>query len=459
MTATEEFVRWAWSLEIGDVPEEVRRAGCRHLLDGLGNAIGAARMGAATFAVDVAMQFSAPPESTVIGSGFKIPAPMAALANGTLVHALDYDDTHAGGLVHPTATVLPTAFALGEQTGASGRDILLAAICGLETITRLGAAAPHGFHARGLHATSVCGVFGAALVASRLAGLSEAQTVDALGIAGSTSSGLLEFLNTGSSTKQFHPGWAAMSGIIASRLAASGASGPSTVLEGNFGLYQAYAGTELDAAKITNGLGTRWETSEITIKPYPACQLSHATLDALRAASPSLASNDIDNIVCTIPHESVPIIFEPLENKVAPRTEYEAKFSLPWSAAALLIDGELGVDSFGADRRERPEILDLARRISYRSWDPGVPAAAAPGKVEIRLVDGRVFPAEVSASRGGPGVPLSDEELTTKFVDNCGGSSNDFDDLIRMVMALEEQPNLERLIASAKPSRALLRTS
>jgi 2-methylcitrate dehydratase PrpD len=167
----------------------------------------------------------------------------------------------------------------------------------------------------------------------------------------------------------------------------------------------------------------------------------------------------VESIECTIPEESVPIIFEPIENKLTPRSEYEAKFSLPWCAAALVIDGELGVESFGTDRLERPEILELAQKVSYRSWRPGVPAAAAPGKVEIRHRHGRVIAGEVPSSRGGPNAPLSDEALFAKFTDNFGGPSNEAEALRTMLMSLEGEDDLTRLVAAAIPSRAATQPS
>ena len=266
------------------VPAPVREAALRHLLDGVGSAIGGIRSGTVRPAVDVALGLGGPEEATVLGTTARIGAPAAALANGALLHALDFDDTHAGGLVHATAVVLPAAFAVGEQVGATGQEVLDAAVVGYETVCRVAMAAPHGFHAGGLHATAVAGVFSSALVAARLLGLDAERTAHALGIAGSQAGGLLAFLGTGASTKQLHPGFASQSGILAARLAAAGATGPVTVFDGPHGVYDALATGPVDRSVILAGLGESWETTRIGIKPYPACQLSHATLDAVRDA-------------------------------------------------------------------------------------------------------------------------------------------------------------------------------
>ena len=434
VTAAETFAEWALSLRAGDVPAEVRAAAKRHILDGLGCAIAAARTSAVPYATALV---DGTDEATVIGSGARASVPHAALANGILVHALDFDDTHAKALVHSTAAVLPTAFAVGEHAEASGADVLTAAVAGYEVVNRLGAAIPHGFHTRGFHATSVCGVFASALIASQLLGLDVRTTVDALGIAGSTAAGSLEFLSTGSSTKQLHPGLAAMNGIVAARLAKAGADGPASIFEGEHGLYRSYLGADVDPAVLTEGLGDRWETTRITIKPYPACQLSHASLDALRAAGIPSAT-EIEAVSFEVPRDIADIVC----GKPEPRTPYEGKFSLEYSAAALVVDGDVTVRSFEPDALSRPDVLALAARVRWneRRFD-GVPAEA-PGLCEVRLRDGTLLRGEVAKSRGGPESPLSDDELLAKFRAN-GGS----DTIAEAVLSLESQPSLAGVIA------------
>ena len=181
-----------WGVTVGTFPAEVRRAAQRHLFDGLANVVGAVRTDAVPAVVTVATGLGGAPEATILANGRRrVSTPAAALANGSLVHALDFDDTHAGGLIHATSVVLPAALAVGEQTGASGAAVLDAAIVGYEAACRIAAAAPHGFHARGLHATMVAGVFASALVAARLMRLDAETATHALGIAGSQADGLL----------------------------------------------------------------------------------------------------------------------------------------------------------------------------------------------------------------------------------------------------------------------------
>lgn len=456
MTASEEIAAWALGLNLDDIPPEVRIAAKRHLLDGLGCALAASRLGEVPFAGAVARSFSGPEEATVIGDGSRIPSPAAAFANGALVHALDYDDTHAESLVHATAAVLPAAFAVGQERHVSGAEVLCACIAGYEFVIRLGAAVRHGFHAKGFHATSVCGVFAAALIAARLMKLDAAETVSAIGIAGSAASGSLEFLHTGSSTKQIHPGLSGMNGVIAARLAAEGATGPESILEGDYGLFRTFTDTTVDAPSLTKQLGSVWQTTRITIKPYPACQLSHASLDALASIRDQIGDlNSVDSIVFDVPRDSVPIISEPTAAKNAPGTAYEGKFSLPFCAASLLIEGGLGPDSFEPGRLTSPQTLVLAEKVGYRTTEPDVAAADAPGRVEVRLAAGRTLTGRVLASRGGPLLPLSADELTAKFVSNCGDAFP-AEDISRAALALESLHEISELLVLTHP-RALAR--
>lgn len=412
MTVASDLAAWALGLRRDDLPDEVVAATRRHVLDGLGTAVAAARRGAAEPALSVAAGLGGPPEATLLGRGVRVGAPAAALATGTLVHALDFDDTHAGGLVHATAVVLPALLAVGEEVGAAPDEALVAAVVGFETVCRIAGSAPHAFHGRGLHATMACGVFSSALVSARLMGLDEATTVNALGIAGSSAGGLLEFLATGSSTKQLHPGLASHAGILAARLAAAGADGPASVLEGERGLYAALADGHADPDLVTADLGLRWETTRITLKPYPACQLMHAALDAGRQVLP-LDPAAITGIAVEVHPDSAAIVCT--ADKVDPRTAYDAKFSLPWSLAALLTDGDVTVDTYAPASLDRPAVRALATRVRVTEVPDERVAADAPSRVVVELADDRALTGQVDRSAGAA--------MDAKLAGNVGGGA------------------------------------
>src|SRR3989442_5513942 len=200
-------------------------------------------------------------DCTVVGAKVTAAAPLAALANGTLAHGLDFDDTHAASITHASAVVVPTVLAVGESQGADGRRLVTAAVAGYEAIARLGMAAPGAFHARGWHATAVCGPFAAALAAGTGAGLDGPALTPALGLAGSFASGVQEFLEDGSWSKRVHAGWAAHAGVVAAALARGGFLGPPTILEGRFGLYRTFLGRSEE------------HTSELQSRPHLVCRL------------------------------------------------------------------------------------------------------------------------------------------------------------------------------------------
>jgi 2-methylcitrate dehydratase PrpD len=317
--------------------------------------------------------------------------------------------------------VLPTALALGEARQLSGAAALAAAVAGYETITRLGMAAPGGFHARGWHATPVCGALAAAVTAGHCLGLDGARLASAVGIGASCASGLMEFLEDGSSVKRLHPGWAAHSGVLAAGLAAAGMTGPATGLEGRFGLYRAALGETPDLGPLLGTLGARWETLEIAFKPYPCCHYNHAYVDAARRLREEhrLTPGAIREVECIVPPGEVAVVCEPADAKRVPRTDYDAKFSLPFSVAAALLDGNVAVGTFSQARLRDGELLALAARVRYTvDLDSPFPRTF-PGHVRIHLADGGSVEARVDRNRGGPEAPLSIGEVVDKFRDNA----------------------------------------
>jgi 2-methylcitrate dehydratase PrpD len=333
-----------------------------------------------------------------------------------LCHALDFDDTHEASIAHVATVVVPATLAVAEAVGATGAQALAAVVAATETVTRVGMAAPEGFHRRGFHPTGVCGIFGATVAACRLRGLDADTTARALGLAGSMASGIFEYLADGSPTKPFHAGWAAQAGVQAAALAADGARGPASVLEGRYGLYNTHVDVEHDIGAELADLGTRWEAPLVAIKPYPACHWIHAAVDAAAEAAGDARPEDIERIVVRIPDVGVPIVLEPLAQKRLPVTEYDAKFSLPWCVAARIVHGRLDVRSFLGDIAE-PAVLTLAAKIEYEQWRgefASVFAGAArvqAGGTEREVVNDR--------PRGAPGNPLVREDLLAKFTANA----------------------------------------
>src|SRR4029453_19238738 len=351
MTLARRLAEFTASLTFGAVPPDVVASVRLRTLDIIGLALAASTRDTAHSILGMLESWGAAGDCTVIGAKRTASPPLAVLANGSLAHSLDYDDTHAASITHASAVMVPVALALGEAGGLDGRAVITAAGAGYETIARLGMAASGAFHARGWHATAVCGAFAAALVAGRLERLDPARLTAALGIAGSFAPGVLEHLEDGSWVKRVHPGWAGRAGAVASALARGGFTGPATVLDGRFGLYRNFVGAEPDQAPFET-LGRQWETLAIGYKPYPCCHYNHAYLDCaleLRREH-RLTAEAIEAIECMVPAGQVPIVCEPRAAKLRPRTAYAGQFSLPFSVASALLDGRVGLDTYAPER-------------------------------------------------------------------------------------------------------------
>ena len=453
------------------VPDDVAEHARLHLLDTLGCGIAASALGAGA-APQLALGEQMAPAATG-ATAIGVPAGLsphdAALVNGALCHGLDFDDTHAASICHVGAVVGPATLALAETTGAGGADVIAALAGGTEVTTRIGALAAGAFHARGLHPTSVCGVFGAAAAAARILGLDAPTTVSALGVAGSMASGLMAFVNDGTQTKPLHAGWAAHGGVLAARLAAAGAQGPPSVLEGRFGLFPALLGREgvaPDAEQL--GLGRRWETRSVAYKPYPCCHYMHGCLEAAAEAlggrRPSAA--DVAAVTVVVPEGAVEIVLEPAGHKRAVRTPYEAQFSLQHSIAAMVLTGRADLGTYTPEAIADPAIRDLAARVTYAGADfPSYPGAF-PGAVRIRLADGEELSARVDHQRASPERPFASADVRAKFAANAGLGLGDVDAAAVQAAVLGlggdaplDLTALRRAAATVSPQRSVSVTS
>src|SRR3974390_2551299 len=283
---TASLAAYVATLKFEDIPQEVRERAKALTLDFLGSAIRARRDAESTpslFKTLEALALDAQGNSTVFGDNRTWTPAIAALLNGALGHSLDFDDTHADASLHPSAPVVPAAFAVGEMVGASGREVLTSIVAGYEVCCRLGQALdPTSHYGRGFHPTATAGTYGAAAAAAKLFGLSREQIVAAFGVSGSQAAGSLQFLVNGAWNKRYQVGAAAMNGVIAATLARNNFVGSTEAIEGKHGLLVGYS-DDAHPQKSVAGLGSTYETMKIGVKPYPSCRYTHAALDALIA--------------------------------------------------------------------------------------------------------------------------------------------------------------------------------
>ena len=452
-TAAQRFAEFTGSLAFDDIPGDVVEAAKLHLLDTIGCGLAAHALGVAAEGRTAMAELRGDPQSSVIGLDYALPAPNAAFANAMLCHGLDFDDTHSDSVSHVSVVVCPAAVAAGQAHGSSGRELLAAIVGGNEVVTRIGMAASGAFHARGFHPTAICGIFGATTAAGRLAGAPAGTTASALGIAGSFAGGLFAYLDDATPTKPMHPAWAAHGGLFASRLASLGAEGPPGVLEGRFGVYYAFVGAtegEVDIDGQLADLGRRWETPRIAFKPYPACHFIHGSLGATASLVGGLEPGQIEDILVWVPEAGVPLVLEPAASKAAPRSEYEAKFSLQYSTAAMLVHGQVGVRSYTDEAIADPRVLELAAKVRHEPREYASYPAAFPGGVRITMKDGRTLEADFPHQLGGPENPMSPGEVRAKFRGNGSLALGDsaLEALEEAVLSLEDHDDLDAVFSA-----------
>lgn len=445
-----ELARRVRGLSADGLPEDVVTAAQLHVLDALG--VGLAGAAASTTPLRGSLGALGLGDATVLGRPERLTPASAALANGTLIHSLEFDDTHVPSVIHGSAVVVPAALAVAERERASGSDLLTAVAAGWETLVLLGLASPGGFQAAGFQTVAATGPFGAAVAAGVLTALDTVQLVSALGICGSQASGTFAFLSDASTVKALHAGWAAHCGILACDLAVAGVTGPAAVFEDRFGFFSSYTRDADVVATFTEllpNLGERWALPEAAFKRYPCCHYIHPFLEAaelLRANG--LRAGDVAAVRCRVPDGAAPVICEPWERKLAPTSDHDARWSLPVCLAQVLLRGTLRSEDVTGIATDR-DVLDLAARIDWEPWpDSGFPARF-PADLVVTTADGCETSIRVDDVRGSASRPLTAEDVRAKFLANAGPVVGDAraEAILQAVDALPQMDDVQELTA------------
>ncbi len=404
--AARVFADWATGLGVDDLPEEVVDALGLRLADAVGLVAAAWETDPGRAVRRVASELGGSGSRLLFDDRPLAPA-ASALAHGALVHTLDYDDTFPTSVIHPMGVLFAAAWAAADDT-TRGERVLCALAAGDELLARVGAEAGRGLHARGFQATSVFGPLAAALVAGVVRGRSPEVIAAAMGLAGSMSGGVLEFLSDGTWSKRLHPGWAAHGGIVADELAAAGFPGPASILDGRHGLFSSFLQRDLDHDSLLGDLGSSWRSQEAELKLFPCAHVIHPFLElALQERAAGRSVEEIDSVICGVAPWYVPIVCEPRGEKLEPKGEYQARTSLPIAVAVALVDGHVDDLSFDDASTARPEVRELARRIVHVE-DPELDGGFG-ATLQLRLRDGRRIDVEPQQ-----GLPLT-ERAAAKF--------------------------------------------
>lgn len=450
MGATATLAQFVIECASDSISQKARDETRRALLDVIGTTLAGSTEQSGTIITEfVRAECGGGGQSTVFAGGPRTSASMAALANGTMAHALDYDDVGLQ-IGHPSVAVIPAALAVAEETGAGGRALLDAIVLGFEIASRIGTAAGRDAYRKGYHGTSIFGVLGAAAAAGRLLGLSVEQQRVAFGIAASEASGVRA--NFGTMTKPLHAGACGRSGVMAAKLARAGFTADPNVIETGVGYGDVILGT-YDLAKMTDGLGSGFAVERgVDIKKFPCCYGNHMTLDGIFALidEHGITDQDVASVSVDCP-TSLPevLIYH------RPETGLQGKFSLEYNIAAALVDRQVTRASFVDQRVNAPRVRRIIENVTVNAERAGENRSVG---ITVTTTNGRVLKHEQSVIKGSPENPLDRDQLLAKYRDNAALvlDATDIERTIRLVDTLESQLSVSPLTALlAQPAKAL----
>jgi 2-methylcitrate dehydratase PrpD len=440
-----------------DIPENVLELGKKSILDGFGLALAGSVSGMAPLVRKYLQSLGCSGNASIIGTNLKMPPRFAAFANGVSIHADDYDDTQLslakdriyGLLTHPTAPVLPPAFALCEAGGRSGKEFLLAYHLGVEVECKIAEAISPRHYGDGFHTTGTIGAFGSAAACARLHGLTVEQTAYAIGVAATEGGGYRN--NFGSMTKPFHAGHAAEAGPVAVDLAALGWTASSAILESPLGFFQA-AGGGYDPPFIAGRLGKPWtlERPGVSIKPHPSGSLSHPAAGALLQLikDNDIKPGDVEQVEVGGNHGMTTSLFHH-----RPTTSLQAKFSMEFCMAILVLERKAGLSEFTDAVVQRPDVQAMVQRVRFYV-DPAAENAGfdkMTSLIKIHLKNGKVFSGKADFAKGSPANPMTYEEVADKFrgcAEFAKWPASKANTVIAAVQSLESAPDTSTLTAA-----------
>jgi len=437
-----------------DIPRDVAAVTKRSLLDGIGVILAAGKLGEGCKQfVTLAMEQGGKKESTILGFDAKVPACMAAFANGSMSHALDFEDTHDRALVHPNAAAIPAALAIAESLGnVSGKELMTALALGSDLVARLGLAVKENAVEHGWYMPPILEAFGATAAAGKLLKLDAERIRDAfsLTLCQATCSAELIY-SSHSMIRAIRDAFSAKAGLLSALLAQKGITGFQQPFEGRAGLFNNYSRGKWDPLSLTNGLGKIFEGAHVSFKPWPSCRGTHAYIEAtfqILEEHP-LKPVEIKEINLTV-NSMNKMLCEPLENKKNPATAIEAKFSLPFIVATAIVHGTVTLDHFNPQGLSDPLVLGLARKVSYGVDENLSLRQATQGSLRIETQNGRTYSKSSAFPCGHPDNPMSDEAFVSKFMDCARYSAKNFskralNKIVALILNLEEIKDISEL--------------
>ena len=440
-----------------DLPPEVIELGKKSILDSIGLALAGSKADTAPLVERYVESLgSSKKEAAVIGTAKRYPARFAAFANGVAIHANDFDDTQLafqkdrvyGLLTHPTVSVLPPALAECERSQVDGKEWMTAYHVGVEVECKIAEAIAPRSYEDGFHTTGTCGVFGSVAALAKMRKLDAEKIAIAMGIAAANSAGL--GANFGTMSKPFTAGHAAESGVVAVDLAEMGWTASDTILEAQRGFFQAYGGG-YNPDILMSMLGNPWTMGSpgISIKPYPSGSLTHPgmTKMAEMIRENKIRATDVESVDVGTNHNNLAALM-----RHDPKTGLEAKFSMEYCMAALLVYGQAGLGEFTDAAVNKPDARAMIKRVHFYA-DPEADAAGYDKMttiIKIHLKDGRVLTGRADFGKGSPADPMSYEEVAEKFrlcADFAQWPAGKSQQIVEFVRTLESASDMRKLVA------------
>jgi len=459
-----------------DLPSDVVEVTKREVLDLFACALAGQASPGVKETVELIKEWAGKEESSLFYSRQKVPAFMAAWANATMGHALDFDDVHDGAVMHPAVVAVPSAMAIAERRGGvDGREFITAVALGVDMICRLALASLPGydparpetwdlpFHAQrvnhGWHFTTLMGYLAAAGAAGKLLALDEQRLINAFGIAYHQCSGNHQGRDDGTHTKRLGPGFSSRSGVASALMAERGVTGPRNVIDGHMGLFTMYFQGGYDRELLVADLGSRWENVNVSFKPYPCCRGTHTNIDAALelVRTHGIKPADVKTIRVFADAGGYQMLSSPLDVKAKPRTPVDAQFSIPWGVATAIARGRVGLEHYTEEAIRSADILDIASKIEM-VLDHGLDTKdrTPSGRVEITTVSGQSHVTQVDHPLGSPQRPMSYDDCAAKFR-SCASlpglslPENQVEEVIELVRRLETLPDVSEVMGLLCP--------
>jgi len=415
------------NVDYEDISAEAVNITKKDILDTLGVAVAASKEPVSEEIVGLSREWGGKAESTILAFGDKVPAPMAAFINGTMAHALDYDDTHDKGIIHVGSSVVTASFAIAERLGkVNGKTLITAVALGDEMMCRMALATKAGPQTSGWHMTASYGYFGAAAAASKILALDESQVINAFGIAYSQSAGNMQCVidNETALTKPLQVGFAAQGGVMSTLLSQKGLTGAQNSLEGRFGLFNLHHGGDYDRSALTDGLGEEFQMVNLSFKPYPCVRAAHLYIDAALQVvrDHNIRPEDIEEVTVFVNTEPHWLCY-PLDLRRRPSEVVHAQFSIPYTVAVAILRGKVTIDDFTPKGIRDEKALAIAQKVTPK-YDPTLSTRELPpARIEVKMNNGEIISSKlVTFAKGHPENPMSWDDLAAKFRD-CAAHS------------------------------------